>query len=128
VDRLTVAAPMPGLEPEDIHVEITPDNRLLLHGALRGALKGDKNLLIDEWSVGEYDRTVNLPALVDGVHANVTYGNGVLVIVLPISDQTRPALLSVPKVDGQPRGILQGNAGHMVSSNEPGVINTGPEV
>lgn len=51
-DRLMVAAPMPGLEPEDILVEVTPTGHLLLQGDLRGVLKDIKELLLDEWSVG----------------------------------------------------------------------------
>jgi hypothetical protein len=35
-DRLTVAAPMPGLLPEDITIEVTANHHLVLHGALRG--------------------------------------------------------------------------------------------
>ena len=33
-DRLMVAAPMPGLLPEDVEIEVTEDNHLVLHGAL----------------------------------------------------------------------------------------------
>jgi len=66
-DRLMVAAPMPGMEPEDILVEITGDGVLILHGALRGVLKDiSKELLMDEWSVGDYHRELELPDTVDG--------------------------------------------------------------
>src|SRR2546430_17494432 len=36
-DRLMIAAPMPGLQPEDIIVRVTDDNFLVLQGELRGA-------------------------------------------------------------------------------------------
>jgi HSP20 family protein len=42
-ERLTVAAPMPGLQPEDITVEVTADGYLVLNGPLRSALKGEKS-------------------------------------------------------------------------------------
>ena len=38
-DRLMVAAPMPGLEPEDLLVEVMPTGHLLLQGNPRGVLK-----------------------------------------------------------------------------------------
>src|SRR6266567_1808329 len=38
-DRLVVAAPVPGLQPEDVTVEVTASGRLVLQGALRGSLK-----------------------------------------------------------------------------------------
>jgi HSP20 family protein len=94
-DRLTLAAPMPGMEPEDITVEVTADARLILDGALRGILKGVKDLLIDEWSVGGYHREVPLPATVDAALGTVTYGNGVVVVSLPLADQQRGAVLTV---------------------------------
>lgn len=110
-DRLMVAAPMPGLQPEDVLVEITEDGKLLLQGELRGMLKDVKELLLDEWSVGGYYREVSLPEAVDGEQANVTYANGVLVVALLISDTTRPATLTLDKV-GPARGERIGNTGH----------------
>src|SRR6266699_1312653 len=97
-DRLTVAAPMPGLEPEDIAVEVTANGHLILSGEVRGLLKDAKELLLDEWSVGAYFRDLALPDAVDGEHANVTYGNGVLVVALPLTSRTYPAHLTHEKV------------------------------
>jgi HSP20 family protein len=113
-DRLMVAAPMPGLEPEDILVEITNTCHLLLQGQIRGVLKGDgeKELLVDEWSVGGYYRDVALPDSVDGEHTNVNYGNGVIVVAMPLSERTIPAQLSMDTV-GPARGEHMGNSGRM---------------
>ncbi len=108
--RLMVAAPMPGLEPEDVAVEVTQDNKLVLRGQLRGTLKGVKDLIVDEWSVGDYYRELPLPQAVDGAMANVTYGNGVLVVALPLATQTRPARLSLATT-GIARGAHYGHAG-----------------
>jgi HSP20 family protein len=112
-DRLTIAVPMPGIQPEDLLVKITDENTIVLQGEIRGALKDlrDKELLLDEWSVGGYYREILLPGPVDGVHANVTYGNGVLVVSLPLSEKTLVAELTVPKV-GTDRGERAGHAGH----------------
>ena len=79
-ERLTVATPMPGLGPEDITVEVTADGYLVLDGQLRAGLRGEKELLASEWSVGPYRRSLALPVSVDGTGATVTYGNGVLVV------------------------------------------------
>ncbi len=45
----------------------------MLHAALRATLKGDKDVLVEEWHTGPYHREVDLPAAVDGELANVTY-------------------------------------------------------
>ncbi|MBV8694589.1 MAG: Hsp20/alpha crystallin family protein [Chloroflexi bacterium] len=110
-ERLTVAAPMPGLLPEDIVVEVTSGNHLLLRGELRGVLKDIKELLVDEWSVGGYYRELALPDRVNAEHANVTYRNGVVVVALPISERTIPAILTLKTV-GLDHGEYAGNAGH----------------
>lgn len=119
-DRLMIATPMPGLEAKDITVEVTADNRLLLHAHVRGVLKGGKELLVDEWTIGGYEREWQLPNPVNAQMANLNYGNGVLVVTLPLSDQTIPARLTLNDL-GSGKGERVGNAGHPVhpsSTNE----------
>jgi HSP20 family protein len=108
-DRLVIAAPMPGSEPEDILVKVTEDS-VVVQGDIRGLLKDIKELLIDEWSVGSYYREIRLPNPVDGQRANVTYGNGVLVVNLPVSEKTVPATLILERT-GIARGERVGNSG-----------------
>ncbi len=110
-ERLMVAAPMPGLQPADITVEITPDAHLLLQGEMRAMLKDIKELLLDEWSVGDYYRDLPLPVAVDGELANLNYGNGVLVVALPVVERTRPAVLALDTI-APSRGERMGNSGH----------------
>lgn len=111
-DRLTIAAPMPGAEPEDIQVEVA-DGRVVLHADLRATLKGDKQVLVEEWHVGPYHREVELPTAVDGQLANVTYRNGVLVVALPITARARAARLTLTTI-GPGYGERVGNHGHPV--------------
>ena len=80
--RLMLAAPMPGLEPENISVTIT-STRAVLRGEYRGPHQQDRDLLIAEWAIGPYYREVQLPQSVDGARTNATYGNGVVVLVMP---------------------------------------------
>jgi HSP20 family protein len=112
-ERLTVAAPMPGIEPEDILVEVTGDGRIVLDGALRGEMKGVNDILLNEWRAGGYHRELKLPSTVNAILANVTYNNGVVVIALPLSDQTCSARLTLRAI-GPTQGERVGNAGHPV--------------
>ncbi len=80
--RIMVAAPMPGLEPEDIHVTVEGPS-VVIHGEQRGVHQDDRDLLMTEWEIGPYHRDLTLPESVDGRTANATYGNGVLVLILP---------------------------------------------
>jgi HSP20 family protein len=86
-DRLIVlAAPMPGLEPQDISV-VVAGNKVTLRGSYRGSRLDSGDLLISEWTIGPYYREVILPAAVNGPLTNATYGNGVLVLAMPMMDQ-----------------------------------------
>ena len=89
-ERLMVTTPMPGLEPENIWVEVTPDGHQVLRGEMRGMLKEVKELLLDEWSVGAYYRTLALPVSINAGCANASYGNGVLTLAFPMSDALTP--------------------------------------
>lgn len=111
-DRITVAAPLPGLQPEDIMVTVTEEGHVVIYGEVRGMLKDIKELLVDEWSVGGYHRELDLPGPVDGSQANATYGNGVLVVSLPRSAYSTAAVLRLEKV-GLDRGERVGLAGHV---------------
>src|SRR5947209_14513437 len=95
-------------------VKVTHDGRPILQGDQRAMLKEVKELLVDEWSVGVYQRELALPVPVNAVCANVTYGNGVLLVTLPISDQTSPARLTLERVTPT-HGEHKGNAGHPVT-------------
>ncbi len=111
--RIMVAVPMPGLEPTDISVEVTPSPALVIRGRQRGELKGLKDELLNEWSAGQYERMITLPVAVDGELANVTYGNGVLVVALPIASQTRPVQLTLV-ASSATRGLRAGNMGRPI--------------
>ena len=131
-DLVTVAAPMPGLGPGDIAVVVTPDRRLVIVGRLCaddsdgscGTLKQpDKEVLLDEWEVGPYRREVELPANVDGEAATVTYGNGILVVALPLAETTRPARLTLDNVSTHVRAARVGQPGRQVGAATVGAQN-----
>jgi HSP20 family protein len=112
-ELLSVAAPMPGLAAADINVAVTADDRLVIEGALRGVLTDEKEVLLEEWHVGPYRRALSLPVPVDGSAATVTYGNGVLVVALPVAAVTRPAELTLEPVVPS-RGVRLGRPDQVV--------------
>ena len=91
-EQLMLAAPLPGLQPSDIAVAITED-RVMIRGVERGPGQHGRDVLLDEWTVGPYYREVKLPRPVNGPAATATYGNGVLVLVMP---KARRRKLSLP--------------------------------
>jgi len=115
-ERVTISAPMPGLEPQNVRIEVR-EGSVVLHGDLRGALKGDKEILLDEWTPGPYHREIDLPQGVDGERANVTYNNGVVVVSLPVAATTTTASLTLETVSPT-KGERVGNTGR--SAQPPG--------
>ena len=88
-DRIMVAAPLPGLEPEDITVTIAGPC-VTIRGVERGPGQHERDLLVAEWTIGPYDRELVLPQPVHGDLANATYGNGVLVLAMPKLEAGQP--------------------------------------
>mgnify|MGYP001159251130 FL=1 len=122
-ERLIIAAAMAGMQPEEVEVEVTSDGTLSLLGRTVGELKGEKEVLLDEWNPGPYRRVLTLPNPVDAKLANVTYRNGVLVVVLPLATETRPAVLTLTQV-GVAYGERVGSHGRPVkptTAKEPHV-------
>jgi HSP20 family protein len=84
--QIMVAAPMPGLEPQNISVAIDND-RVTIRGEERGPHQHERDLIAAEWTIGPYHREITLPQPVNGTLTNATYGNGVLVLSMPKMEQ-----------------------------------------
>jgi HSP20 family protein len=80
--HVVLAAPMPGLEPQDIAVVIAGD-KVTINGSYRGSRQDQEHIVTAEWTIGPYAREVVLPQPVNGQLTNATYGNGVLVLAMP---------------------------------------------
>jgi HSP20 family protein len=116
-DRIMVAAPMPGLEPEDISVAIT-GSRVTIRGTERGPGQHERDLLLTEWTIGPYYREVLLPQPVNGPLANATYGNGVLVLALPKLKSGQPDTeteFRLQAIGATTHGMHVGHSGSTIS-------------
>ncbi len=110
-DRLMVAAPMPGMEPQDIEITLE-GSRLAIRTGLRGpGQQRTQSFVLQEWTSGPYERTIDLPRRVDGSRANATYDNGILVLIFPINAEAVSAHLHMVKL-GTARGSRVGHTGH----------------
>jgi HSP20 family protein len=81
-DIILLAAPMPGLEPQNISVSIA-DRIVRVKGEERGPRQHELDLKIAEWRIGPYFREISLDQPLNGTMTNATYGNGVLVLSIP---------------------------------------------
>ncbi len=108
--ELMVVAPMPGVAPEDISVEVTDAGRLTLRATQRGEGQDRIAYVTREWSYGPYQRTIELPCEVDATRANLTFGNGVLSVTLPKAGAMSAGRMGVQRT-GHARGVAAGHTG-----------------
>jgi HSP20 family protein len=108
--ELILVTPMPGVQPEDISVDVSDDGQLTVRARQHGEGQERIDYLVREWSYGPFERSIALPCEVDARRANLTYGNGVLTITLPKSATTASALLAVTPT-GHTRGVTAGHLG-----------------
>ena len=119
--ELMIVAPMPGVAPEDISIDVLDDGRLTLRSRMHGEGQERISYVLREWSYGPYERTISLPCPVDAGRANLSYGNGVLTVSFPKAATTAPATLAVTST-GHARGVTGGHAGRSGRDPDPGTV------
>lgn len=70
---------------EDKLVDIVSlaDIAVKILGHQTGPGQNDKDLVVEEWTIGPYYREVQLPEAVNGLLTNATFGNGILTLAMP---------------------------------------------
>jgi HSP20 family protein len=80
--HVLLVTPMPGINPADISVTIQ-GRAVKILGHQTGPGQNDKDLVVEEWTIGPYYREVQLPEAVNGLLTNATFGNGILTLAMP---------------------------------------------
>lgn len=94
-EEITVAAEVPGIKKEDIKITIQ-DNVLTLSGE-KNEEKEEKNKQYHrvERSFGSFQRSFSLPSSVSADKIKAKYKDGILVVVLPKSEESKPKEIQV---------------------------------
>lgn len=94
-DEFVVRANVPGLKPDDIHIEIV-DNTVSIRGEYQAESKNEeKNYLLMERHYGAFSRSIALPSSVNSAKAEANVENGVLTLRLPKAEEAKPKLINV---------------------------------
>jgi len=94
-DTFVIKALVPGLESEDLSIEIL-NNTVTLRGEFKGEAESEHNgFLVSELPTGRFTRTLTLPTALDPNHAEATIKNGVLVLRIPKAEAARPKTIKV---------------------------------
>lgn len=93
-DNTIMTAEVPGLEKEDINLEIK-DNLLRVSGKRKVAFPEKVSAHRLERRNMNFDRTIKLPVKVDPSQVNAEYKNGILKVVLPRAESDKPKSIEI---------------------------------
>ncbi len=92
-EELVITAAVPGMGPEDVDVTIEGDT-LTIRGELPAPLE-NVNYVVQERPYGQFQRVLRLNMPVDAERAEATFDKGVLTLVLPKKEESRPRQIQV---------------------------------
>ncbi|MBM3328117.1 MAG: Hsp20/alpha crystallin family protein [Calditrichaeota bacterium] len=94
-DRFEVTAELPGLTRDEVKVELQ-NNVLTLSGEKRlDTERKDRGLYLTERAFGTFRRSFQFPGQIDAGKIDAEYRNGLLVVTLPKSEESRSRQIEV---------------------------------
>ena len=94
-DEVVVKAEIPGMRKEDIKLQVSGDTLAITGERKQESETKDKTFHRIERSYGKFQRVIGLPAEVQGGKARASYENGVLVIHLPKTEESKPKEIAI---------------------------------
>src|ERR1700732_4744110 len=92
-EQFTVYAELPGLKKEEIEISLH-DDTLTISGERKREESTEQEFLTER-SYGKFQRSLTLPSAVDAEAVKAIYKNGLLQVVLPKAEQTKPKQIEV---------------------------------
>lgn len=103
-DKVGIKASMPGVKPEDIDINITP-NSVTIKGTTESEKEvKDENFIRKERYYGTFTRTIALPTGLKIDKAEATMANGVLTLEIPKAEEVKPKTVKI-KAKAEPEKI-----------------------
>jgi HSP20 family protein len=92
-----ISAEMPGVKPDDIDIDVTGD-ALSISGVRKpDEVAKDASYHRHERNYGSFNRTVQLPFMVDTNKVEAKFTNGILLITLPRAEADKPKKIEIKK-------------------------------
>ena len=93
-DRLTLTMEMPGVSKDGVSINVE-ENRLSIEGKIDFAKYEGLEPVYTEYGVGHYQRSFTLSNQVDQTKISADLNDGVLELVLPKAEATKPRRIEV---------------------------------
>jgi len=99
-DFLIIVAPLAGVDPDDVRIEITEDV-VIIEGERENPVRGFEGdeLLVEECFFGAFSRSIVLPEAVDSKKARAEFVKNVLVLKIPKLDNVRTRIVKIQKTN-----------------------------
>lgn len=98
-DLYILNADLPGIDPGSVDVDI--DGQVLTIRGERTARSGDVKWLAHERPTGSFLRQLNLGDGIDTENISANYDNGVLSVMIPVSEKAKPRKIAVKSADSE---------------------------
>jgi HSP20 family protein len=97
-DNLIIIAPLAGVNPDDVRIEITEDV-VVIEGERENPLpqNSDDDYLVQECFFGPFSRSIVLPEMVNSKKAKASFKKNILVLEIPKLDNVRTRIVKVRK-------------------------------
>ncbi len=102
-EAFEVEAALPGVNPEDVEVQVHGDTVTIKGNAKEEAEEKGKDWLRRERRYGVFARSFTLPTDIDAEKASADFENGLLKLRLPKSEAARPKTIKVST-----KGVIEG--------------------
>ena len=94
-DNLCLTAELPGMNPNEIDISATADS-ITLRGERKESLTSKEvNYHQREREFGTFRRVIDLPSKIDTDKMSASYKNGILTVVLPKAEETKPKQIQI---------------------------------
>ncbi len=94
-NEVVIQAELPGIKKEDINIRVE-NNLLILSGKKERKQEIDKNgYYRSERGYGSFTRSYRIPSVVDSTKINAKFGDGILTLSLPKSEEAKPRQIDV---------------------------------
>jgi len=95
-DQVVVSAELPGLEIEDLELDIV-NNQLTIKGERKNDKPAGDDVICHrrERDAGNFVRTIRLPFAIENEKVSAQYVNGVLTVTLPRHEATKPKRIEI---------------------------------
>lgn len=93
-DDYLITALVPGLDPDDINIEVL-NNTVSIRGEFKSEASEDSKYLMCELPAGRFSRIIQLPTAADPGKTEASIKNGILKLRVPKAESHRPKTIKI---------------------------------